>query len=251
MTNEELAILIQNGCAEHIKELWIQVNDFIVMQAGKYWEKLNRPSVVEKCDFINAGYFAMLDAVRRFDASKGSFLTILDYCLLTQFREAAGIRSDRQERDPIHRAMSIDKPLPDDPETTLADLCGDDDPELENAEHRVYVDQLHDALEHEISRLPEKEADAIRSYYWQGKTYKQIAEERSVSLNLVRTRKQNGLQKMRRRGRSSGLDQFLEDSTPYYFKGGISYFNNTHNSPVEAAVLRREELRNRAKINGL
>ena len=64
MTNEELAVLIQQGHTELYTELWERVSRLINMMIGKYAERRILPPDIEKEDLLQCGYFAMLAAVK-------------------------------------------------------------------------------------------------------------------------------------------------------------------------------------------
>ena len=57
MTNEELVIKIQQGHSEYIGDLWVQVADFINMQAGKYLDNFPAHYRDLQGDMLSQAYF--------------------------------------------------------------------------------------------------------------------------------------------------------------------------------------------------
>lgn len=251
MTNEEIVLEIQNGNREKIVDLWEHTERFIAMKARKYIENSSF-SMEWAEDLTQAGYFALVNAAADYDPGRGaSFIHYLTFHLQNSFREALGIKTEKQEGDPIHHAAGLDTPITDreGDSFTLADIYGADDPGIENAEHEVYVEELRAILFREIAALPEDQATTIKCYFWQGMTYAEIAEKLGVSTEGIRQRKAKALRKIRQRRNKSGLAHFVEERTPYYVKVGSRRFNVTHTSAVELAVLRREAIAER-KANG-
>ena len=70
MTNEELAVLIQQGHTELYTELWERVNRLIGMMILKSTKHRILPPDIDKEDLLQCGYFAMLAAVKAYDKDK-------------------------------------------------------------------------------------------------------------------------------------------------------------------------------------
>ena len=113
MTNEALVTLIQQGRSDLVPVLWFQVERFIAQQAN-HWTLANR-SRVEFDDLYQAGFLAVMEAVRTFDGERGvKFVTWLGYPLHKAFQDVLGIRTERQRRDPLRNAVSLDAPVQED-----------------------------------------------------------------------------------------------------------------------------------------
>lgn len=172
MTNEELAVLIQSGDKTRFLELWEQVKRFTWKQAKRKVRALDGRRGVEVEDLVQAGFIALVDAVYSFDASAGfAFMTWFGLRLQSAFQEATGCRTERQKREPIDNAVSIETPLTDEEN---ADVLGDliPDPAAELAFDEIAENdrlrRLHDALEDALSTLPSEQADALRMKYFAG-----------------------------------------------------------------------------------
>ena len=170
MSNEELATLIQDGDNARILELWQQCNAFVWKQARREIYRLDGRRGVDVNDLAQSGFLAMLDAAKSFDANAGfAFMTLLGFKVKTAFQEATGCRTERQRREPIDNAVSIETPLTDDEN---ADVLGDliPDPAAELAFDEVSeadrVQRLHEALETALETLPEPQKTAIVKRYY-------------------------------------------------------------------------------------
>ena len=164
MSNEDLVMLIQAGERDKLMELWGQVRRLVRDMAYKRLRATNGAGGVTMDDLMQAGFLGFLEAVRAYDPAAGfRFTSYLSYPVKTAFSEAEGRRSEKQKRDPIFSAVSIDAPL-DEGEgepLTLADVIPD--PRATEILEDVGVwDTLHRAVE----SLPEAQRAAIRRRYW-------------------------------------------------------------------------------------
>ena len=171
LSNEELAALIQDGDNARILELWQQCNAFVWKQARREIFRLEGRRGVDVNDLAQSGFLAMLDAAKSFDANAGfAFMTWLGFKIKTVFQEATGCRTERQRREPIDNAVSIETPLTDEENgDVLGDVIPDQAAELAFDEvlEADMVCRLHDALENALSTLPPEQADALRTKYYE------------------------------------------------------------------------------------
>ena len=181
MTNEELALKIQSGCDEYIPELWEQIAAFVEWRAKKYLAEY--PSYYQdlKDDLVNEGYFAMLEAAKGYDREKGTFLTYLSYHLKTCFRSVIfSGRGKRREADPLNHAISLDVPIEDADDLTLADMIIDDEAEAyyRNIEDVDFWESVNHFLYKAIDKIQNEKGRAIIRYmYENGGTKKEAAEK--------------------------------------------------------------------------
>ena len=244
MTNEELVALIQGGDREKLAALWEQVERFVALQARRRVLFSGGLGGVEVDDLYQSGYIALVAAADSYDPAAGcSFIGWLTLHLKKVFAEAGGYRSRRQARDPLHRAGSLDAPVRVGDEE--ADALGDFIPDpgavqdFQDAEERLYLEQLHNALEKALDELPDWQGDAIRRHFYQNWSLEEIAATEGISGEAVRQRQEKGLRVLRQQRE---LQQFVEDRTPYYLRVGVSEFQRTGESAVERIVFRRERL---------
>ncbi len=239
MTNEKLVEAIQSGNENLLPVLWEQVEKFISQQAGIRARQLNGYGGVSIDDLYQSGFLALVEAVQSYSPEKGmSFIGWLSFHLKNAFRAVAGYQVDA-----IHRAMSLDSPLQDDEDGTLAAIIPDPTDQYEDAEKRIWLDQLRAELNKALAKLPSDQTNTIERRYFQNQTLKQIAEQDGIATNVVRQKEEQGLRKLRNPKISKELWQFVEERTPYYLRVGVDRFNTTGTSSVEEIVFRREDWR--------
>lgn len=250
MTNEELAKRIQDGDEALLLELWNQVRGFVARQARRRYVLTNGLGGVEIEDLVQSGYIALVEAVRSYDPMSGyPFIAYLRTTLKTAFSEAGGYRSSRQFHDPLHTAASLDVPIGDDDDSgDFVDFIPDDRDDYEDADERIYHEQLHDCLDDALATLSEKQSSTIRRRYYDGMTLREVGHEDGVSIERVRQREKDGLRTLKRQKNKNGLAQFIEEHrreldalTPWYLNIGVDTFTRTHTSAVEALVIKREK----------
>jgi len=251
VTNEELAVQIQQGNKELCAELWGQVQRFIVMKARGYHaaavQARGHANGCEVDDLIQAGYLGMLDAVRYFDASKEwKFLSYLKMLLRSHFAEATGVRRPKQQHDALNISLPLDKPMSDGGGTFLDALSsvlisGEDNLEDSVCEV-VYLQQLHGALEQCIAELPERQQVVVRQRYYEGRTLEAIAEEHGCTRANIQQHERRALFNLYQNRDINGLSQFVERHTNYHIRVGFESFSSSWTSAVEKIVLKREQL---------
>lgn len=242
MSNEELVSLIQAGDREKLPELWEQVERFVAQQAKRRLVLSAGLGGVEFGDLYNAGYLALVAAANTYAPAAGrSFIGWLSLALKTAFAEAGGYRSRKQALDPIHRAGSMDAPVGDDSDTAIGELIADPGAaqDFRDAEDRLFLEQLHDALEKALDDLPAHQGDTLRRRFYQARSLEEIAAAEGVYGETVRQWQMKGLRTLRER---RDLQQFVEERTPYYLRVGVGEFQRTGESAVERIVIRRERL---------
>lgn len=165
MTNEELVALIQAGERDRMKELWQNVERFVWQQAGR--RILRGAGGVTVEDLYQSGYLALVEAANSYDAGRGmSFIGWLAMALKTAFNGAAGWRSERQRRDPLHQAVSADAPAyQDGAGLTVAEVMPDESAGL--AFWAVEWEGCRDIIEAALDSLPGGQGELLRHYYLQ------------------------------------------------------------------------------------
>ena len=176
----------------------------------------------------------MMEAVETFNQDKAKFLTWLGYYLKTAFSDALGIRTKRDNLDPINYAASLDAPLVDGEEATLEDVTPDPAEPFVEADRRIYLEQLHNELELAFSALPEEESTTLRLRFYGGLSLKDAAKIGAISPEEARKREGKALQKLRRGKQAARLRAYVDDHTPFYSTHGIH--------SVERLVIKRERL---------
>lgn len=157
MSNEELVALIQAGDRDRIVELWHQVQRMVYKQAAR-WAGVGGTTLE---DLEQAGFIAVLRAVDTYDPTKAKFSTHLFQRLRAELSAATGYNSKRSWFDPLQNAVSLDAPLTDEEDATLADFIPDPAAaaEMDGMEVRIGVAAI-------LAELPEDQQRAVRGKYW-------------------------------------------------------------------------------------
>ncbi len=166
-------------------------------------------------DLEQESYFAIEQAATLHDPKRGAFTTFLPYAMKSMFFTILGLRTQRQRLDPLPLADSLDRPLsPDEPDgLAFADTVPDSSAlqPFAQAEERIFIQQLHSALDECLAAIPPHEASTIRARYYDGRTQGDIAAERGVSVSYVGQMEHNGLRHMRGPGNRHRLEQYREE----------------------------------------
>ena len=223
MNNEELCTLIQAGHKEYMTALWNQTQYFGYMLAARFHARLGGYGKLDLEDLLQCRWFAFLQAIDYFDADKGTFLTCYKFKLKNVFRKAAGIRSSR--REPLDSAYSLDAPATNQDEgedITLLDTIADSEDPFTQTEDNVYAHQLHDALEKALDSLPDYRAKHIRQHFFQGLTFKEIADLEGVTLSAIRAQEVKSFRALRSSPHAARLHSFLTFDQSYNEYRGTS-----------------------------
>ena len=198
MTTDKIAAAVQAGESD-ILELWQAVERFAKKQALRWcraWE--GRGGIVFD-DLMQASFLALLDALGSWKPDGGSFIGWYAMRIKTAFAAVYGQRTEKQRRDPLQSAISLETPLEDsNEELTVADTVPDPAAELafDDVAAADMACRLHDALENALSTLPQEQADALRMKYY---------EERPADARAC----QKGLRALRHPNISKELKDFL------------------------------------------
>lgn len=246
MSNEELAILIQQGETERLHDLWSQVE-----RLGRYWANQYARTLVvsgmayDERDafddlFNGCCYPAMCEAVNLYDQDKGNFVQLLSYCFKKEAAKLYGIKTTK--RDAALFATSLNQPLGDGSEDLeLEDLIPDPADPYEDPEHRIYLEQLHETMEAALNNLNEAQADVLRKRYHGGYSQKQIGESIGVTPQYIFNLERKAYRMIRCGKYANQLRAFLYPAD-YYSEGlrgsSVSAFQHTGSSATERAALR-------------
>lgn len=163
MSNEELAGLARAGDEDALLTLWNQVRR-LAWRFLRPWTASARLAGLTQEDLSQVAFLALLKAVDAFDPGRGfRFSTYFTQTLRAEVFIAAGLRSEKQARDPLRYAVSLDLPAsPDSPEDlTLGDLIVDP----QAGEPFRQVEAFGD-LEPYLAALPEHQRAALYRRYW-------------------------------------------------------------------------------------
>lgn len=236
MTNEELAAAIQAGDRDKLPELWEQVRRLVYLRARRVYAALGDDRIADLDDLMQAGFFGLLEAVKRFDPSGGlKFTSYLGTTLKTAFAEATGCRTEKQRRDPMRWANSLDEPLDaeDSGSETRGDLVADPADPYEAVDERLYREWQREAIARALDKLPAAQAQTLRLRYFEGMTQGRIAVLDGVRPQLIHQQERKALRALSRNREIREMRRYVDARTDFYRAGY---------DPVTANVLWREEL---------
>ena len=170
MTTDEIAAAVQAGEAD-ILELWRAVERFAKKQALRWCRAWEGRGGVVLDDLMQASFLALLDALTSWKSDGGTFVGLYAMKLKTAFAAVYGQRTERERRDALQSAISLETPLEDsNEELTVADTVPDPAAELafDEVSEADMARRLHDALENALSTLPQEQSEALRMKYFEG-----------------------------------------------------------------------------------
>lgn len=166
MSNEELAAAYQAGDPGALPALWEQVR-LLVLKFAYKWAGMGR---LEVDDLMQCGFIAVMEAAATYDGS-AAFNTWLGVYIKKEFNIACGQRTERQRREPLLNAVSLDAPLTDDEGSdsgTFGDLVADPAAlaALEAVEEDNRQQLLYATLMDAVGALPEDQQQAVMGKFW-------------------------------------------------------------------------------------
>ena len=205
MTNEDLAIQIQLGHTRHYSELWQNVRRLMYKILHNKISRLELPNYIAAEDMEQELYFALCDAVQAYDDTKPyKFTSYLEYHIMNAVRSALPSKPLKE--------FSYNQTAGEDEETELIDFIPDS-----TAAERTQDIELTDIqmqTRQAVSELPKRERSVVSLYYFSGQSLAQIAENLSVSPEMVRSIKNKGLRILRQNRAIRGIyDEFQRHYT--------------------------------------
>ena len=170
MTTDKIAAAVQAGDSD-ILELWQAVERFAKKQALRWCRAWEGRGGVVLDDLMQASFLALLDALGSWKPDGGSFIGWYAMRIKTAFAAVYGQRTEKQRRDPLQSAISLETPLEDsNEELTVADTVPDPAAELafDEVSDVDMAQRLHNALEKALDALPEPQKTAIVQRYYMG-----------------------------------------------------------------------------------
>lgn len=245
MSNEEMVVAIQNGRAELMEQLWLQLRQLVGKIAANYITRNGCRGGVTFDDLVNTGYLALVDTIPRYDPAVASFSTYFAHYLTKHFHEASGrLRTDCTGNvhtgNALDYAASLNVPVGEDIDEERIDLVVDPRDEVAAVEDRVFFKQLRDTVAGILQDLPEDQASALRCRFWDRLTYAQTAEKMGVDFEAARGAEHKAIGQLRRSTYRKMLLPFYDFN--YYACTGLGAFRNSGMSAQERYVVRKEHL---------
>lgn len=242
MTNEELAIKIKAGDDALLPQLWEQCEGFIRKEACRWARAFEDRPDIDADDLTQSGYFALLNAVQRFEPARGGFISVLAMTLKTAFADACGMRTQQQRQDPLTKSpLRLDSPIPgDDDDITFGDTIPDPNNCYEDVEEKLYQEYVSKTRHKAVDSLSNRQKEFIELHFFNNMTQKDIAAQQGISFQRVRQIIVNGLHHIRNSAFSPELEKIYYSSCNYYRGVGAAAFRRTNTSSVERELLRKE-----------
>lgn len=201
MEASKIAAAVQAGQADRL-ELWEAVRRFAYDRAYRWCRAMEGRGGMVLEDYIQVAFLALLEALESWDPAAGAFLTWYGLKLKGAFTEAVGMRTQRDKRDPIHHALSLDAPLTDSEsgeDFTLADVI--EDPYaaagVEAVAELDYQRRRTQALATALGGLTEDQRRAVVLRHCNGLTLDQTAARMGTTRATARAAEQKGLRLLR------------------------------------------------------
>ena len=229
MTNEQLALNVQNGNRAALTELWGAVRPLLFSLAWKFYTRQGK----ERCsshgvtleDLQQESFFALCDAVQAYRPEKGyQFTTYLHYATENRFRACMGIQG---KADALNHADRLERPIPGDEEGREQ---GDSIPDEKAEAALLAVDDqeeqahFHNVLEQALGELSVVQSAVVRHRFTQQHTRQQTAQALHITPQEVRREEARALQLLR--GKPSVLclrDEILETAA-YHGTGWFTWY---------------------------
>ena len=255
MSNEEAARRIQGGEQSAIPLLWEGVKRFVRLWAHKYYvqhESLCRRTGVEKEDLYQCGYFAMLSAVRVYDAAKGyQFITYMAYHLQNEFNAAVGVRTTKGRNNAQIRLISLEAEKEGADGIINSDSIPDEaaQNDLDNAIENLYSEEARRNIAPALERLSTDEYEIMRRYFYRGQKLSEIARDMGVEYHKIQRLYGSALRRLRH---AKEVQEYKEEYMSLWaYRGtGFASFRDRQESSVERAAAYLEELREKLKVWG-
>lgn len=214
MTNENLVQLIKQGNKQYYATLWEQTSRLIYKLIYKHAGKRKLPNDIDFDDILQCGYFAMVNAVKAYNAEKDlKFNTYLEFQVMNAIQltidrgQRKGINTPRLQEYSYNRTVSNSEGE----EVEIIDLMPDkQSPKIyEGAE----LTDLQERVWQAVAELPNKLQDIITRYYFKGENLPTLAEKLDISVETVRQRKRQGLRLLQQ---NRALKQLYNDYNKHY-----------------------------------
>ena len=218
MTNEDLVTKAKTGDRDALAQLWEQNRGLLATLfselARKAGARMAATGVTWE-DVEQSFFLAVALAVRLYEPERGVlFTSFLRYPVKAVFFDLVGWRTEHQKRDPLGQCASLDEPISgeDGSQTPRGELVPDPAAgrQFEDAEERLYTEQLHADLEDCISTIDEHRAAVIRARYFENKTLSEIGERLGVNTSRAGQLERDAMRKMRSGRNIQRLRQYRE-----------------------------------------
>lgn len=229
MTNEQLALNIQNGNRAALAELWGAVRPLLLSMAWKFYTRQGK----ERCsthgvtleDLQQEVFFALYDAVQAYKPEKGYLLTTyLSRATENRFKACMGIQG---KLDALNHADRLERPIPGDEEgREQGDVIPDEKAEaaLFAVDDRQEQEHFHNVLEQALGELSVVQGAVLRHRFTRKHTRKETAEALHITAEAVRREEARALQLLRGKPAVLCLREEVLETAAYHGTGWFSWY---------------------------
>lgn len=229
MTNEQLALNIQNGNRAALAELWGAVRPLLLSMAWKFYTRQGK----ERCsthgvtleDLQQEAFFALYDAVQAYKPEKGYLLTTyLSRATENRFKACMGIQG---KLDALNHADRLERPIPGDEEgREQGDVIPDEKAEaaLFAVDDRQEQEHFHNVLEQALGELSVVQGAVLRHRFTRKHTRKETAEALHITAEAVRREEARALQLLRGKPVVLCLREEVLETAAYHGTGWFSWY---------------------------
>ena len=229
MTNEQLALNVQNGNRAALAELWGAVRPLLLSMAWKFYTRQGK----ERCsshgitleDLQQETFFALFNAVQAYKPEKGYQLTTyLNYATENRFKACMGIQG---KLDALNHADRLERPIPGDEEgREQGDVIPDEKAEaaLFAVDDRQEQEHFHNVLEQALGELSVVQGAVLRHRFTRKHTRKETAEALHIIAEAVRREEARALQLLRGKPVVLCLREEVLETAAYHGTGWFSWY---------------------------
>lgn len=215
MSNEELAVLAQQGDRHALGQLWEQVKRLLYRMVNRFYARYGADQCARRgvtlADLEQEAFLALLDGVKAYKPSgKYQFTTYLSRASENRFRAAMGLR----KRDPLDIADSLNAPAgDDDSDMEAGDLLPDPQDQLEAVDTEAETEYFRGGLAAGLARLDPMQSGILRRRFYGKQTRAQVAEALHITPETVRREEAKALRNLRGDRQIMALDYIESTAT--------------------------------------
>lgn len=229
MTNEQLALNIQNGNRAALAELWGAVRPLLLSMAWKFYTRQGKERCAQRGvaleDLQQEAFFALYDAVQAYKPEKGYLLTTyLSRATENRFKACMGIQG---KLDALNHADRLERPIPGDEEgREQGDVIPDEKAEaaLFAVDDRQEQEHFHNVLEQALGELSVVQGAVLRHRFTRKHTRKETAEALHITAEAVRREEARALQLLRGKPVVLCLREEVLETAAYHGTGWFSWY---------------------------
>lgn len=246
---EEMDDLMQEGYIGlcHAVEVYDPAQGVLFINYAAFWIRQQIGRYVASCGTVRIPEHARSQIreykklLKEFEICIGRRPTDREICLSMGVRaeQLTRIRKDAE----MAQIGSLDSPIGEGGENTLADLVADPASPEKDVLDRIQQEQLAAVIWPMVDSLSNTQSKVLRMRYQEGLTLKEAGERLGCHLNNIREHERTAFRELRRPSRAHVLRSFLYDDVIYNraIKGcGVARFNQTWTSSTERAALGKD-----------